>query len=99
MILLPLLILTLGIGTAFAAFDPDGSSEPPSNMYMSSESSLSQSPLVASTDNAAFVRQNVPTRMVVGQTTSVSITMRNSGSTMWTRAAGYKLGSENPRDN
>jgi uncharacterized membrane protein len=53
----------------------------------------------APSDGASFVTQSVPTSMQPGQTASVSITMRNTGSTIWTRAGGYKLGSENPRDN
>jgi len=50
-------------------------------------------------DNAAFVSQNVPTSMVGGQQYSVSVTMQNTGSTTWTDAANYNLGSSNPQDN
>ncbi|MDT5014136.1 MAG: hypothetical protein QOD39_296, partial [Mycobacterium sp.] len=49
-------------------------------------------------NSATFVTQSVPTSMVKGRTYSVSITMRNSGTTDWT-AAGYSLGSQSPQDN
>lgn len=50
------------------------------------------------TDNATFVSQTAPTSMTVGQSSSVSVTMRNSGTTTW--AAGtYKLASQNPAGN
>jgi hypothetical protein len=52
-----------------------------------------------SVDNAVFVRQTVPRRMVTGQTKTISITIRNTGTTTWTRAGGYRLGTQNPRDN
>jgi hypothetical protein len=51
------------------------------------------------TDNAAFVSQTVPTTMNPGQYYSVSVTMKNTGTTTWTQAGGYKLGSQNPQDN
>jgi len=50
------------------------------------------------TNNAMFVSQNAPTSMTAGQTTSVTVTMRNSGTTTW--AAGtYSLQSQNPAGN
>jgi len=53
----------------------------------------------APADDADFISQSVPTTMNVGASTSVSITMKNTGSATWTRAAGYKLGTQNPQDN
>jgi hypothetical protein len=50
-------------------------------------------------NDAAFVSQNVPTLVTPGQIFSVSITMRNSGTTDWTSTNEYKLGSQNPQDN
>jgi hypothetical protein len=50
-------------------------------------------------DNAAFVSQSVPGLMTVGQASNVSITMRNTGTTTWTQAAGYQLVSWNPQGN
>ena len=48
---------------------------------------------------AAFVSSSVPTTMVAGQLYSVSVTMRNTGSTTWTPGALYRLGAINPYDN
>ncbi len=50
-------------------------------------------------DISAFVAQTGSTALQPGQSGTVSVTMRNTGTTTWTAAAGYKLGSENPRDN
>lgn len=50
-------------------------------------------------ENAQFVSQVVPATMAPGQTYVVRVTMHNAGSTTWTSAAGYKLGSQNPQDN
>ncbi|HYE98434.1 MAG TPA: NBR1-Ig-like domain-containing protein, partial [Planctomycetota bacterium] len=50
-----------------------------------------------SVNNAAFVSQSVPTAMTAGQTYSVTVRMRNTGSTTWD--SGYALGSQNPVDN
>lgn len=50
-------------------------------------------------DDSQFVSQSVPATLNAGETRSVSVTMRNSGSSTWTPANGYKLGSQNPQDN
>ena len=49
--------------------------------------------------NAAFVSQTVPTTMTAGQQVQVSVTMRNTGTNVWTAAGAYRLGSKNPTDN
>lgn len=49
-------------------------------------------------NNSAFVSQSVPASLQAGQAATVSVTMRNSGSTTWT-AGSYFLGSQNPQDN
>ncbi|EPX55217.1 hypothetical protein D187_009424 [Cystobacter fuscus DSM 2262] len=49
--------------------------------------------------NAQFVTQSVPATLVAGQSASVSVTMKNIGTNVWTAAAGYRLGSRNPQDN
>ena len=50
------------------------------------------------TNNAMFISQSVPSSLTTGQTTSVSVTMRNTGTTTW--AAGtYSLQSQNPASN
>jgi hypothetical protein len=50
-------------------------------------------------NGARFVSQSVPAAMTAGGTYAVSVTMRNSGTTVWTRAYQHKLGTQNPQDN
>jgi RHS repeat-associated protein len=50
-------------------------------------------------NNAAFVSQMAPTSMVPGQTTPVTVTMQNNGTSVWRAANGFKLASQNPPDN
>ena len=59
--------------------------------------SLSMS--AATSNNAQFISQSVPSTMTVGQNYNVSVTMKNIGSSTWTSAASYRLGSQNPQDN
>ncbi len=51
------------------------------------------------TDQAAFVSQSVPSTLVAGQSASVTVQMRNTGTTTWTSGSNYRLGSYNPLDN
>src|ERR1700752_1317453 len=49
--------------------------------------------VVAPVDNAAVVSTSgIPTTMLTGQVATVSITMKNTGTTTWTAATNYKLG-------
>jgi hypothetical protein len=48
---------------------------------------------------AAFVDQTVPAEMVADQNYTVSLRMRNTGTTKWTAAEQYRIGSVNPLDN
>lgn len=50
-------------------------------------------------NSASFVSQTVPTSMNTGQTYTASVTMKNLGTTTWTDASFYRLGSQNPQDN
>jgi len=50
-------------------------------------------------NDAAFVSQVVPTSVTTSEGFDVEITMENTGSMTWTRADGYRLGSQNPQDN
>ncbi|MES2161416.1 MAG: NBR1-Ig-like domain-containing protein [Pseudomonadota bacterium] len=50
-------------------------------------------------NGATFVSQSVPAYMKAGQTYSVSVTLRNSGTTTWVATSNYNLGSQNPQDN
>lgn len=49
--------------------------------------------------DAAFVSQSIPTAMVAGTAYNVTVTMKNTGSTTWTSATAYKLGSQNAANN
>lgn len=53
----------------------------------------------AQVNNAEFVSQSVPATMEIGKTYNVSVTMKNTGTTIWTSGNAYKLGSQNPQDN
>jgi arylsulfatase A-like enzyme len=52
----------------------------------------------ATGNNAAFVTQDVP-ELKAGETISISITMKNTGTTAWTPTGQFKLGSQSPADN
>lgn len=49
--------------------------------------------------DATFVSQQVPAKMAQDETYRVSVTMRNTGSAVWTEESEIKLGSQNPQDN
>ena len=52
------------------------------------------------TDDASFVSYtNVPSTMTAGSMATVTVRMRNTGTTTWTSAARYQLGSQRPQDN
>jgi len=53
----------------------------------------------SNTNNAEFVSQSVPTSMVAGASVPVTVTMKNNGTTTWTRAAGHLLYVTNPEGN
>ncbi|MBS0337601.1 MAG: hypothetical protein JSS40_12445, partial [Proteobacteria bacterium] len=48
---------------------------------------------------ALFVSQSVPATFTPGQTKTVSVTFQNTGTTTWTDATQYHLGTQNPQDN
>lgn len=64
--------------------------------YSTEASATTQAPVTS--NNAAFVSQSVPAAMTPGQTLSVSVVMRNNGTTTWTPGS-YYLGSQNPPGN
>lgn len=49
--------------------------------------------------DSQFVSQSVPSSLTVGQTASVSVTLRNTGTSTWTASGQHRLGSQNPQDN
>lgn len=62
----------------------------------------SQSVLVSvaeNPDDSEFVSQTVPSSVQAGANFSATITMRNTGTSTWSNAAGYRLASRNPADN
>lgn len=52
----------------------------------------------ATGNNSAFVSQVVP-ELKAGETISISITMKNTGTSAWTPTGRFKLGSQSPADN
>jgi hypothetical protein len=48
---------------------------------------------------ACFGPQTLPQNIHYGQQSTVTVTMTNCGTTTWTSAAGYRLGSQGPQDN
>ena len=56
---------------------------------------------VTSAGNGAefITHQNVPALLRLNQNATVNVTMKNIGSTTWTKASGYKLASQNSQDN
>lgn len=51
------------------------------------------------TNLAQFMDQAVPNTMKANQQYNITIRMKNTGSSIWTAAGQYKLGSQNPQDN
>jgi len=49
--------------------------------------------------SASFVSQNIPASINAGETVSVNVTLNNAGTSTWTAADGYKLGSQNAQGN
>ena len=61
---------------------------------------LVAAPVLAQSDASSFVNQSVPNlTMVAGRAQSVWVRFTNTGTSTWTRAGSYKLGSQNPQDN
>ena len=80
----------------YTATDADGNTAP------SDAVSLSFTIEVAGmgSDDASFVSySNVPSTMTAGSSATVTVRMRNTGTTTWTSAEGYALGSRRPLDN
>ncbi|MXX77306.1 MAG: VWA domain-containing protein [Holophagales bacterium] len=51
-------------------------------------------------DDAAVVSVlGLPSKMVAGEAATVTLTVRNTGTTTWTPFGGYGLGSQSPQDN
>lgn len=57
----------------------------------SAGSAAAAPPGSTSADDASFVSQSVPASMACGETGTVAVTMRNPGTTTWTKDGGYAL--------
>jgi hypothetical protein len=55
--------------------------------------------LSATGNDSAFVSQRVPSALLAGEPFTVTVTMRNTGTTTWSEAGAYHLGSQDPEDN
>ncbi|MDP3696453.1 MAG: NBR1-Ig-like domain-containing protein, partial [Candidatus Taylorbacteria bacterium] len=56
-------------------------------------------PTPIATNNAQFLSQSVPNSMTASQKYSVSVKMKNTGTSNWTYPGLFRLGSQNPQDN
>ena len=50
-------------------------------------------------NGATFISQSVPNTIQLGQTYTVSVTYKNTGTSTWTRDGNYRLGARAPYDN
>lgn len=55
-------------------------------------------PSSAGTNDATFVAHTLPAAVVCGQTVEATVTVRNTGTTTWSGALGYKLGAQDDED-
>ncbi|MEQ9307535.1 MAG: NBR1-Ig-like domain-containing protein, partial [Marinoscillum sp.] len=62
-------------------------------------STIPISPATANGNAAVFISQSVPSSVAEGASFTATITMKNTGSTTWTKSSLHKLGSQNPQDN
>ncbi len=68
------------------------------NIYAMLSAWKGEGPLIF--PNANFVsQQDIPTTLTPGQTATVNVTMKNTGSDPWTKSEKYNLGSQNAQDN
>lgn len=49
--------------------------------------------------DARFIEQHVPTEMRAGESREVTITLRNTGTSTWTKEGQFKLTTQAPQDN
>ena len=50
------------------------------------------------TDSATLISEDIPDTMIAGNTYTVHLTVKNTGTSTWTKAGGYKLGAVNDSD-
>lgn len=81
---------------------PSPSPSPSPTLSPSPTPSPSPSPSPTPTpalNGATFIGQSVPSSMIAGQSYTVSVMMKNTGTTTWQNSASYRLGTQNPKDN
>lgn len=64
-----------------------------SDPMMSNNSATATTTVMPAGTNATFVSQSVPPSVGAGLAFSATVTMKNTGTTTWTSAGGYRLGS------
>ena len=63
-------------------------------------SAIPITPVTGEGNGSEFVtQQDLPFTMELNESVTVSVTLKNVGTTTWTKASGYFLGSQNPQDN
>ena len=68
--------------------------------YIPLTSVIPITPVTGEGNGSEFVtQQDLPFTMELNETVTVSVTLKNVGTTTWTKASGYFLGSQNPQDN
>jgi hypothetical protein len=82
--------------TVFGCKDEDAINEILISRNFSYESPLKQKVLF---NEASFISQIVPQEMIAGQKYTISISLQNSGTTIWEDDQKYRLGSQSPQDN
>ena len=55
--------------------------------------------MIGDVNAAQFVSQSIPATLYYNQDFTATITMKNTGTTTWTKANSYKLGTQNPAGN
>ncbi len=77
------------------ATNPDLGGAPAADLRMAPPPDLAPP---AAVDDSAIVAATLPGDLVSGQAFAAQVTVRNTGSTTWTRAGGYKLGAVGDAD-
>jgi RHS repeat-associated protein len=90
-----LLLLTLFAGFNAQAQTSGGTFKPPVDVLRPPPPPGEDPPY----NDAIFSSQSVPTTMTAGSVYTVTVSMINYGTTAWTSAGSYYLGSRNPYDN
>jgi polysaccharide biosynthesis protein PslG len=83
-----------GSPTTWGILRADGSQKPAYVAYQNFITAHTFKP----TDDAQLVAADLPTSMETGQTISVRLTFKNTGASIWTEAAEYRLGAANDQD-